>query len=483
MREGRPRSGLPLRPRERLAELIVGGTFLIVAVAMVVNVEADREWDRGPVVALTLLFALATRVQLDVGTGYTVPTQLIFVPMLLLLPTPAVPLLVAIGWWIGRLPDIIALRVHPERVFLSFANSWFAVGPALVLAAGDAQTPEWGKWPWYLAALLAQFFFDLVASTLREWIGAGVSPLLQARLQGWIELIDAQLAPIGLLAAFASEQARYGFLLLFPALGLFVILARERAARIADAMALSASSREAADLSTRLLDSERAVRRAREEVLAGASEEMLSPLAELTAQVHRLHSIAPAEAERHARAEAAMLAQVARLRHLVGQFIDYSSIKAGRELDVRVARTDIRPSLEHAVRAFSAMGHAVTSEIDEVLPLVLADPGRVSQIVFSLLDNAVKYSPAGTPVRLLARTAGTHVAISVHDAGPGIPEGERERIFRDLTRGSSATEQSGAGLGLYLCRVLAAQQDANVAFVPDPDGGSRFTLTLRRAAH
>ena len=113
---------------ERLRELFVGGSFLLLAVLLAVLAEPERSWDVPRAVLLVAAFAVAARIELDVGAGYTVPTQLVFVPMLLLLPTPWVPLLVAAGWFLGKLPDALSGRIPFERVMLGIGNSWFALG-------------------------------------------------------------------------------------------------------------------------------------------------------------------------------------------------------------------------------------------------------------------------------------------------------------------------------------------------------------------
>src|SRR4051812_1728980 len=82
---GRRRAAEAMTRRERRAELLLGGAFVAVAIAIALLMDGrPMEW--APAIVLVVAFALATRVQLDVGAGYTVPTQLVFVPMLLLLP-------------------------------------------------------------------------------------------------------------------------------------------------------------------------------------------------------------------------------------------------------------------------------------------------------------------------------------------------------------------------------------------------------------
>ena len=109
----------------------------------------------------------------------------------------------------------------------------------VVLGAAGAQTPDWGDWPLYVAALAAQWAVDLAAAAAREWVAVGARPgAMLLRVLPWIWLVDALLAPAGLLAAFAGE---YAFLLLLPlplALGVF---ATERRRRLAQAIELRAA--------------------------------------------------------------------------------------------------------------------------------------------------------------------------------------------------------------------------------------------------
>ena len=149
-------------------------------------------------------YAIASRVRFAIGYGYTVPTQLFFVPMLFLLPVGAVPLFVAAGIILAKLPEFLTGRSHLSRLWLLPGDSWHAVGPALVLGLGGVAEPELSAWPWLLGALAAQLVFDAGSSTLREWFGLGISPKLQPELFGWVGFVDVLLSPVGLLVAIAA---------------------------------------------------------------------------------------------------------------------------------------------------------------------------------------------------------------------------------------------------------------------------------------
>jgi hypothetical protein len=112
------------------------------------------------------------RVRFPLGPGLIRPSQIVFVPLLFLTPAAAVPLLVALGSVLGDLPELIRRRAHPERLAVIIADGWYAVGPALVIAALASNSAGEAAWYVLVLALAAQIAFDLAASTLREWLGA-----------------------------------------------------------------------------------------------------------------------------------------------------------------------------------------------------------------------------------------------------------------------------------------------------------------------
>ena len=470
--EGRPQLDAPFDRRQLATEVALALLFVAVAAAMLFGLEAERDLDVAVAVGLVLLLGLATHVELDLGAGYASPLQIAFVPMLLLLPTPAVPALVAAAWLIARVPSYLARRSHPQRAIAAIANAWFSVGPALVLVAADAQTPDWGDWPWYLAALAAQFAFDFGISFLREWIGRGVAPEMQLGLIGWAQLIDLLLSPLGLLAAFASDDNRFAFLLLVPPASLLLLFARERERRIGHALELSEASR-------LLLETERAAARNREAIIAGASHEILTPLAVLGGLVDRgMNPHLPPE--RRQQVHAAMRHEMAQLRHLVRQFLDYTRLKAGRSLPMEPRPVTLHESVELIVESYGMRAN-LKPDLPPDLPPVRADPDRIHQMLMILVSNAVKFSSPADPVEISARPADGVVEVTVADHGRGIDDDEVPGIFDELSRGRETDSLEGAGIGLFVLRTLADAQGAEVRVESEPGSGSRFTLRLPRA--
>src|SRR4051794_24919471 len=138
-RSSRPR---PLPARELRFELATACAFLVSAVALAASFSSPRSVDWPLAAALIVTYAVSARVRFHTGSYWTVPTQLVFVPMLFLLPTPAVPLFIPVALILSRLPDYLSQIVHPSRALIMVGDSWYAIGPALVLAAAGAQIPS-----------------------------------------------------------------------------------------------------------------------------------------------------------------------------------------------------------------------------------------------------------------------------------------------------------------------------------------------------
>ena len=184
-------------------------------------------------------YALASRIDFEIGTGSAVPTQLVLIPMLALLPVPDVPLCVMAGLLLGGLPDYARGRVAADRSVLRLVNSWHAVGPALVLLAAGEPEPTTRNLPIYALALVAQFAFDFGSTALRDRLGLGVSPWSLLRFMVWIWAVDSALTPIAILAALGCRDQPAMIVFVLPLIGLLGYFARERQVRIDHTLELS----------------------------------------------------------------------------------------------------------------------------------------------------------------------------------------------------------------------------------------------------
>jgi putative nucleotidyltransferase with HDIG domain len=233
--ETRERTRRGLARRERWTNAGFSAGFLIAAIGLALLAPAERSLVLPLAALLVIAYAAVARVEFSTGAGTVVPTQVVFVPLLLLAPTPFVPLLVACAL---VLTDAAAIAA-PRRAFAALADAWFAVPPALVLVLAGAQTPAWEDAPWYALALVLQLACDTLVTVARARLALGVRPVVMRQELALVYRVDLLLAPIGLLAAFGAADEPYAALLVLPLVALFALFAREREARIDGAIELS----------------------------------------------------------------------------------------------------------------------------------------------------------------------------------------------------------------------------------------------------
>jgi putative nucleotidyltransferase with HDIG domain len=239
----RERRRQPLLAREQLADGLFVVLFLAAAGALALFAPSDRTLDPWLALALVGAYVLIANAEFHSGAGLVVPTQIVFVPMLLLLPTPSVPLMVALALLLRSSVDTARGRAARERSLVSVADAWYAFAPAVILIVGSAQTPDWGDWPIYVAAIVAQVVFDTVVSAARAWTCLGVAPREILAEMRMAYRVDFLLFPVGILAAFGAAEQPYAVLLLLPLVQLFMLFAQERTARVEQTLELSGAYR------------------------------------------------------------------------------------------------------------------------------------------------------------------------------------------------------------------------------------------------
>ena len=140
----------------------------------------------------------------------------------------------------------------------------------------------------------------------------------------------------------------------------------------------------------------------------------------------------------------------------------------------------LAPMLASAVSQLAPKAEAKGVQIiqEAVQANAVFDPKWTEEAVYNLLDNAVKYTPAGGAVRIGVAVYPMFCAISVSDTGPGIPEDEQPRVFQRFYRGLEHQTEEGVGIGLYLVRRIAERQGGYVKVSSRPGAGSTFSLYL-----
>jgi putative nucleotidyltransferase with HDIG domain len=240
--------------RESIAMVAFSAAFLAAALTLAVVAEPVRSLSPELAVAFVAALALAAGIEFSVGAATAVPTQLVFVPMLLLLPAPYVPLLAAAAFALRSTWGVLRQDADPGRALNGVADAWFSIAPAVIIVAAGAQEPGWEHLPVYAVAFGAQLLVDDLIYVARVGAALRVPPREAAADLGLAERVDLLLTPLGLLAALAAVDAPAGALLIVTLFPLLVGFEREREGRIERSLELGRAYRGTALLLRDLLE-------------------------------------------------------------------------------------------------------------------------------------------------------------------------------------------------------------------------------------
>ena len=178
----------------------------------------------------------------------------------------------------------------------------------------------------------------------------------------------------------------------------------------------------------------------------------------------------------------ALEGQAEKLRFLIDALVKTSRLEAG-VLAMAPKSHPIQQLLEAAAAqaAPRAEARGIALTVEPAGLTARFDPKWTAEALYNLVDNAVKYTPAGGSVALRAVGYELFCRIDVTDTGPGIPEAEQARIFQRFYRSPAVSEEEGVGIGLYLARQIAAGQGGYLKVTSRPGEGSTFSLFLPRA--
>lgn len=210
-------------------------------------------------------------------------------------------------------------------------------------------------------------------------------------------------------------------------------------------------------------------------LLADISHQTKTPLANVLLYTQLLEEAAP-DCGAYT---AALGAQARKLHSLIDGMVKASRLEAG-VLVLHPKLGPLGPLLEEAAAQFaaSAAEKGLTLTVEPTEAEAVFDKKWTAEALCNLLDNAVKYTPAGGTVRLSAVSYELFSRIDVLDSGPGVPEEEQAKVFRRFYRGENAWESEGVGVGLYLVRQIAGGQGGYVKVFSKPGKGSKFSLFL-----
>jgi putative nucleotidyltransferase with HDIG domain len=224
----------------RRRELLVSAAYVLAALGLSRIDSHQADVSLATAALYVAAIAVASQVRFDIGAGFTVPTQAVFVPMLFALPISVVPLLVPVALALGMAPRIIRREVSPSWLLTAVGNSWFAIGPALVLLLAGAHSPD-GRWGVLLLALAAQFAGDFAACAVRDHLFGDLDLGSLMHEVKPIYAIDLGLSLVGLAVALAAlgAHSQVPALLIAPLFGILQFFSRERRERLAQLTELS----------------------------------------------------------------------------------------------------------------------------------------------------------------------------------------------------------------------------------------------------
>jgi len=168
---------------------------------------------------------------------------------------------------------------------------------------------------------------------------------------------------------------------------------------------------------------------------------------------------------------------------LVNELLDVATIEAGH-LKLEKTPTNIVEIVERSVHLSNIEAAKKNTKIELVKlptdPIVEVDSNKIRQVVDNLINNAVKYSPRGSIITVLIHSNGTVAGFAVRDSGPGIPENERHKLFKDYGRLSTQPTggEKSTGLGLAICRKIVEAHDGTIGVDNIPGRGAEFIVSL-----
>jgi signal transduction histidine kinase len=217
---------------------------------------------------------------------------------------------------------------------------------------------------------------------------------------------------------------------------------------------------------------------AKTDIFSTAVHELKTPLTTISGQMQRARKLMANDVERAHAAMDVALQQVERMTRLIAGLQDYLRLKSNA-LSLELVTLDLCEAAADAIVRHEYDGTARFGfECPDEGVRVRGDPARIAQILDNLFNNALKYSPAGTPIRITVTTNHGEAELRVEDRGVGVAAEERDRLFAPYYRTLRTRGVPGSGLGLHISRLLATQHGGRLWLDSSGDVGSTFALAL-----
>jgi two-component system sensor histidine kinase KdpD len=204
--------------------------------------------------------------------------------------------------------------------------------------------------------------------------------------------------------------------------------------------------------------------RLRNSLLAALSHDLRTPLTAMVGLADSMSLTKPALSAEQSEILAAITDEAARMTALVSNLLDMARIESG-EVTLNLQWQPIEEVVGSALRAAGSLlaTRPIEVQIPHDLPLVRFDAVLIERVLVNLLENAAKYTPHGSGIRISARVAEGRFQVTVADAGPGIPQGREEAVFQKFMRGERESAMPGVGLGLAICRAIVRAHGGEIA--------------------
>jgi signal transduction histidine kinase/ActR/RegA family two-component response regulator len=384
----------------------------------------------------------------------------------------------------GQLLYLSADMVLAGFVFVAWGLGGFRRTPLLLLGIGavvmgvsdaiyTARIFEGHPdWPPLLAAMWGLSFVAMAGATV---VGAG--PRRRRRLRRWSLVAVPVTAALVAVVVHMSDHG-HSTVSTYLATAVLVLAVVRMAMSLIDNQRAEEVRRRQDEIRRESEEAERA-NRAKTEFLSRMSHEVRTPLNSILGFAQLLvDDVDGSERESVER----ILRAGNHLRELIDDILDLSTIEAG-ETAIAIEPVPLGPAVDESVALLEPLARrgsvrVVRRDAEDAPAAVLADPGRLNQVLLNLISNAIKYGGAESEVVVRSERVGNEARISVIDSGPGIPDEDRAKLFLPFERGSArGSGVEGSGLGLALANNLVERMHGQIDFETGP-GGSTFWVTL-----
>lgn len=241
--------------------------------------------------------------------------------------------------------------------------------------------------------------------------------------------------------------------------------------------------KETSDLQKQAIAELEAAQKMKDKLLRIASHDLRSPLSNVRMVQILLRDYVKDEPEALDILDTLQIT-VDKMKGIIEEFLDVSKFQTGG-IEINLGPVEVAPVVAAVIAQYSRMAFdkKIVIQTWDVCGTVLGDHARLEQALDNLVTNAIKYSPSDTVISLWSSMNGDRVRINVGDQGPGIPPGERDKLFKEFSKLSTrpTAGEASSGLGLWIVRQMMHLQGGEAGVDCPPDGGSVFWLELPQA--